>query len=122
MMAVPDLEKAYDRVDRRTMFHIAAKWISAGLLNMVRCLLGPLTVRAKGDPTNTTVQITRGVHQGAPSSPVLVNMYIDEMGDEEEACTDVDGEEGAIVMVVDDVLLQLTSHIRLQLLLNCTTW
>lgn len=69
-MAVLDLEKAYDRVDRRKLLQVAGKWLPSDLLNMVRCLLGPLTIHSKGDRTNLHVTMTRGVPQGAPSSPI----------------------------------------------------
>lgn len=83
-MVVLDLEKAYDRVDRRKLLHIAAKWLPNRLLSMVRCFL-PLSIRTKGDPTKLEVQVTRGLPQGAPSSPALFNMYLDALGDEVQA-------------------------------------
>lgn len=40
-IALLDLEKAYDRVDRRKLPYIATKWLPRHTLNMVRCLIGP---------------------------------------------------------------------------------
>lgn len=57
-MAVLDLEKAYDRVDRRMLLHTASKWLHLNLLNMVRCILGPLLMLCKGDPTKFKVTMT----------------------------------------------------------------
>lgn len=75
--AVLDLEKAYDKVDRHTLLKASEKWLDAGTCNMVRAMLGPLRVRTKGEPTNYEATLTRGVLQGAPSSPVIFNMYIE---------------------------------------------
>lgn len=121
-LEVLDLEKAYDCVDRRKLLHIATKWLPTQILNMVRCLLRPLTVRSKGDPTNLTIVMTRGVPQGAPSSPVLFNMCINELGDEIRANEGTESDSGAAIMVADDVLLQATSRAKRQSLLVWATW
>lgn len=67
-LAVLDLEKAYDRVGRRKRLHVATKWIPGQLLDMVRCLLGPLIIQSKGDTTNQKVQMTRG---GSTRDPLV---------------------------------------------------
>lgn len=112
-MAVLELYNAYDRVDRRKLLHLATKWLSNTLLNIVRYFLGPLTICVKGEPTNTQVRITRGIPQGAPSSPVLFNMYIDELGDESSECVGTGDEEGAVIRIADGVLLQTTTYSHL---------
>lgn len=68
------------------------------------------------------VPITRGVVQGATSSPVLFNMYIDELGDEVSVIAATYQEKGTAVVVADDVILQASSPEMLQQLLHCASW
>lgn len=73
-MAFLDLEKAYDKVDRRLLFTIMRKWIDEETTKMVSSLLGPIRILTSGDPTDYIAYLTRGVPQGSPSSPVLFNI------------------------------------------------
>lgn len=75
--AVLDLEKAYDNVDRHLFLEIVEWQLDAETTAMVRALLKSFDIRAKNDPTEYVAKVTRGVLQGAPSSPVLINMSID---------------------------------------------
>lgn len=122
-LAVLDLEKAYDGVDIRTILHVATKWLHLELLKMVRCLLGPLSILTKCEPTHLHVQVKRRVPQGARSSHVLLNMYIDDLGDEILANARIGNEEGTTVIIAYDVLLQESSSEKLQNVLHCdTSW
>lgn len=51
--AVLDLEKAYDRVDRRLLLGIMKEWIDDETIKMTRTLLGPLMITAKEIPPHT---------------------------------------------------------------------
>lgn len=44
--------------------------------------VGPIYAKTKGDPTDFRAMPTRGVPQGAPSSPIYFNMHIDEVAKE----------------------------------------
>lgn len=74
---VSDIAKAYDKVERKQLLQICARWIHDNELRMVRDMMGPMRVRTKGGPTGMRASIRRGVSQGAPSSPIYFNMYID---------------------------------------------
>lgn len=51
----------------------------SGGLNMMRATMGPMTVKIKNDPTGYEATLSRGLPQGAPSSPVYFNIYIDDI-------------------------------------------
>lgn len=116
--AVLDLEKAYERVNRKTLIEVSRQWLHPDLLNMVREILSPLRVQTKSDPTNYTAVITRGVPQGGPSSPVLFNMYIGKLAVTAQATSSVRLGDRAILMLADDVLIQARTRETLQALLN----
>lgn len=91
-VAVLDPEKSYDRLDRKLLVEVAGKWLNPALLNMVRRLIFPLRVNTKGDPTILAVHMTRGIQQGAPSSPVLSTVYTESLADDLRAATPASGD------------------------------
>lgn len=62
--------------------------------------------------------------QGAPSSPVYFNIYIEDLAETAQRWIgSVADNKGALVLVADDVLEQATSNRRLQRLLDAaSTW
>lgn len=78
-------------------------------------------VCSKGDNTNYEEKLTRGVHQGSPSSPVLLNMYINSLGTTADARADGQKRSCAVNMVADDFLIQANSQSSLQELANSAT-
>lgn len=74
----------------------------------------PTPHRKKGGPTNYTSRMTRVVPQGAPSSPILFNMYIDHLVRRTETTDVAIRGDGAAIIVADDVLLQARTRQALQ--------
>lgn len=115
--AVLDLEKASDKFERQKLVDLMPEWLDTNTVNMVRALLGPMQIRAKDEPTEYVSTLTRGVPQGAPSSPTLFNMYNNNLATTSERIYCVRCGEGAVVMVADDVLIQVRTQRSLQKLL-----
>lgn len=90
---------------------------------MLRSMMGPIRAKNKGDPTDYRVVMTRGVPQGAPSSPIYFNVYLDELATEgERRAAGRSTGEGAALLVADDVLLQASTQRKLQELLDASTF
>lgn len=83
-VAILYLSKDYDKFDRKELMHALGNWVQVNTLHMIRAVLGPLQVHKKGDPTDFNGSLIRGVRQGAPSSPIYFNVYIDELSKEVE--------------------------------------
>lgn len=120
--AMLDLEKACDKLNMEKIVYALAKHLQSNVLNMARATLLPLQLRTKNDPTMREATVTRGVPQGAPSSPIYFNVYVNELALEAEEWTNRRGvRDGEMVLVADDVLIQAASRYELQELLNVAT-
>ena len=75
--AVLDLKSAYDTVRRDLLFERCAKAVQDRITAMISHTLQILTVTTVGDDTKTEAKIDRGVTQGGPASPTLLNIFID---------------------------------------------
>lgn len=90
---------------------------------MVRATMCRLQVRTKGNPSGYTANLTRGVPQGAPSSPVYFNAYIDNLPCEARRRAGSEANDtGAVTFLADDVLLQALTRQTLQNLLYVASW
>lgn len=69
-VAVLDLEKSCDKIDRQLLLHVMHEVIDDETKKMVRALLASVRIHTRGDLTNCTAGLVRVVTQRAPSSPV----------------------------------------------------
>lgn len=61
--------------------------------------------------------------QGAPSSPVYFNIYVNVLSVASERTIEQrENRRGAVVLVADDELLQVSTEMKLQELLDVATW
>jgi hypothetical protein len=76
-----DYEKAFDQVNRPTLFNILHKKnIADPLLSALDKIYEHNEIKIKLDNKMTqSVEINRGVHQGCPLSPTLFNTYINKI-------------------------------------------
>ena len=120
--AVLDLKAAYDSVPRDKLIHMCAKNLPSNMVAMITHLVQPLTVKTSCDPLQT-IGITRGVTQGGPCSPVLFNIYIDELARRLHSNFLNPGGLSPARFYADDVIVHVASMCDLQAALQlCSTW
>lgn len=74
-----DLTKAYDKVNRTTLWKDCKKRLNLNLCMMILARFQKLSLSTKGDVTGTTTFQRLGLTQFAPLSPVLFLKYIDDL-------------------------------------------
>jgi exonuclease III len=79
-----DLKKAYDLVPHERLIQkLAAKGLGSKMLNMIRNMYQNTFMKVKvGDIITEAYMYRRGVRQGCPTSPMIFNLYIDDLLDE----------------------------------------
>lgn len=81
-----------------------------------------MEIRTKRDTTDSKAQVTRGVPQDTTSSPILVNMYINDLATEVEEVFNREILSGEIILVADDVLMQAVNRAKLQQIPDVEAW
>jgi len=115
-----DYEKAYDNVNRDKLWEVMDNKISKYLLNTMKCIYRNTNIRIKfnGGVSGPT-HINKGVRQGCGLSPVLFNIYINNIIEEFKIVT----KKGIqlnnrklvnTVLYADDQILIATSEDELQ--------
>lgn len=100
------------------LVEVMKQWIDDETLSMVRAMLGPMRIKTKRDPMDYVATLISGLPQGPPSSPILLNMFIDALATTADASDCVRSGKGAVVVMADDVLIQASSQENLQTILN----
>ena len=78
-----DLKKAYDLVPHRRLIQkLEAKGLGTKMLNMLNNMYQTTLMKVRvGDIVTETYKYKRGVRQGCPTSPMIFNLYIDDLLD-----------------------------------------
>ena len=84
LLAFIDLEKAYDRVDRKKLLDVLEKrGMSPGLVNLLAEVYSGDRVKfVLKDVETPFIEVTAGVRQGCPLSPSLFNIYMRDVEDQ----------------------------------------
>lgn len=78
-IATLDLTKAYDRFNRQPLLDNCGERLDARMSAMLTACMQVLRVSTKCDVQGTTAEIRLGLTQGAPLSPILFLIYIDDL-------------------------------------------
>ena len=122
-IAFMDIEKAYDRVNRRTLNHIL---INLGFPQKISNIIRTMYRNTKskfllGDIETDWVKLERGVRQGCVLSPLLFSIYTEELAARiRESGLGIRVGEGrlGILLYADDVVLLGDSKEMLQEMIN----
>ena len=129
-----DFKKAYDSVWHEGLFHKMKKnGIMGNFLNLVKDMYKKTNCAVKvRDSTTIFFNYTKGVRQGCPLSPILFNMYIDDIFETVNTNNESDISLGGMdkynaLMYADDLIILSDSEVGLQRQINkmsgyCKKW
>ena len=118
-----DIEKAYDRVDRGILLGLLEK---IGIPERIVSIIGSMytDTRSKyklGDMHTDYVELGRGVRQGCTLSPLLFNLYTEELMHRVKRVGNgiqIGDEKLSILMYADDIVIMTESREDMQECLN----
>lgn len=127
-----DLSKAYDRIGRNLLWHkLESLGLNGTFINAIKSLYEGVraAVRVNGSLTDW-FDVGVGLKQGCALSPVLFNIYLNDLIQEIKDMglgVTVNGEKVSILGYADDIVLMAESEEDLQDMLNrldqwCDTW
>ena len=118
-----DLKKAYDSVNRELLWHkLEHLGIGGTMLNAVKSLYTAVSscVRINGFYTEW-FDVTSGLRQGCSLSPLLFNIFINDLALKIKACgksVKIDGDTVGILLYADDIVLLADNEKELQDMLD----
>ena len=122
-LAFLDIEKAYDKVNRRTLVSLLGH---VGLHPKLTKLIEGMYANTKakyifGDIETRWVKVERGVRQGCVLSPLLFSIYTEELATrvrESRLGIDIGGDNLGVLLYADDVVLIADDPCKLQGMLD----
>ena len=118
-----DFKKAYDYVDRDILWHrLNNMGISGKIFNAIKALYNSVSacVRLNG-LCSDWFEINVGLRQGCSLSPILFNLFLDDLACKIKAMgegIDIGGEKVCLLLYADDMVLLSDSENGLQNMLN----
>lgn len=131
MVAVLDLEKAFDKVNRSILLETITELTTPELTNELKPFMAPLQIMTTGDTSKTTATLKKGVTQGGPSSPTLFKCYINDLPKRVRKAVETNNAaqpnsnpgNNSIKMVADDVIITANNTKQMDKMLDeCTAW
>ena len=114
-LAFLDVEKAYDKVNRESLWRILERCgVSEKVRNVIKSMYEGTRVKITlGEWTTEWVEVRRGVRQGCILSPLLFAVFMEELVQRIKRMgvgVNIDGEKLGILTFADDVVLMAESR------------
>ena len=125
-VAFIDFSKAYDRINRHLLWSkLQLQGLNGHMLNILKAIYNDVCCCVRSNGTNTDrFQVTYGLKQGCLLSPLLFNMYVNDLvHDLKSVAESINMNDEKILLYADDLFLIAESEEGLQGLLDVVnTW
>ena len=129
-VAFIDFSKAYDRINRHLLWSkLQLQGLNGHMLNILKAIYNDVCCCVRINGTNTDwFQVTYGLKQGCLLSPLLFNMYVNDLvHDLKSVVESINMNDEKFFLYADDLFLIAESEEGLQRLLDvvntwCNTW